>query len=113
MSDRHDRVASLIQSVAATFVQHEANTDPLITITHVTVSPDYRRASIYFTTIPNDREQAATIFLQRTAGDLRREIKRKCNLKIIPHLTFSLDVGERHRQHIDTIAREIADNDTK
>ena len=107
MSDRPQKVAGLIQTVAATFVQHEANTNPLITITRVTLSPDYRRATIYFTTIPDGQERPAQIFLQRTAGDLRREIKQKCNLKIIPHLEFALDVGERHRQHIDEIAREI------
>ncbi len=107
MSDRHQRVASLIQSVAATFVQHEANTNPLITITHTTISPDYRRATIYFTTIPSGQEATAEIFLSRMAGDLRREIKRTCNLKIIPHLSFALDVGERHRQHIDDITQKI------
>jgi ribosome-binding factor A len=106
-SDRHQRVATLIQSVAATYIQHEANTDPLITVTHVTISPDYRRATIYYTTIPNDREAAAGIFLKRMASDLRQHLKRTCNLKIIPHLDFDLDVGERHRQHIDTITHKI------
>lgn len=104
--DRHERVATLIQSQAATFVQHEANTNPLITITHVSVAPDYRRATIFFTTIPDDKEKSAQVFLQRTAGTLRQQIKRNCNLKIIPHLEFALDVGERHRQHMDEIVRD-------
>lgn len=110
-SDRHQRVATLIQGVAATYIQHEANTDPLITVTHVTIAPDYRKATIYYTTIPSDREAAAGIFLKRIAGDLRQHIKRKCHLKIIPHLDFDLDVGERHRQHIDTIAQKIEKKD--
>jgi ribosome-binding factor A len=107
MNDRHDRVASVIKEAAATFIQHEANTDPLITVTHVTISPDYRRATIYITTIPDDREYDAVIFLKRSATELRKFLKRKCPLKIIPHLDFDVDAGERHRQHMDEIVREI------
>jgi ribosome-binding factor A len=107
MSDRHQRVSSLIREVAATFIQQEANTDPLITVTDVTISPDFRRATVLFTTLPEGKEAPALHFLQRNGGELRKHIKRKCNLKIIPHLDFRLDVGERHRQHMDEIVREI------
>jgi ribosome-binding factor A len=107
MSDRHERVASLIKHHAATFIQHEANTTPLITVTHVTIAPDFRRATVYITTIPNDREYDAIIFLKRMGSELRQYLKEKCQLKIIPHLDFDIDVGERHRQHMDEIVRKI------
>lgn len=110
MFDRHDRVAGLLQTIAATFIQQEANTDPLITVTRVTMSPDYKRATIFFTTLPEGREDDAAIFLKRSASELRHRIKKKCNLKIIPHLDFTLDVGERHRQHIDEVVREIEED---
>jgi len=107
--DRHDRAASLIREIAATFIRQEANTNPLITVTRVSVAPDYRRVTVFVTTIPEDakKEADALIFLQRQARDLRQYIKKKSNLKIIPHLDFEIDYGERHRQHIDEIAREI------
>ena len=107
MSDRHDRVASLLTELVATYIQQEANTDPLITVTHVTISPDYRKATVYFTTIPNGREKDAEVFLKRTGSDLRGFIKRKANLKQIPFFEFSVDYGERHRQHIDEIAKDL------
>jgi len=107
MSDRHHRVESLIRELVASYIQQEANTDPLITVTRVTTSPDYRRMTVFFTTIPDGKEQDALIFLQRTGRDMRGHIKRKSNLKIIPFLEFSVDYGERHRQSIDEIAREI------
>ncbi len=104
--DRHDRATSLIKEVTATFIQQEANTNPLITVTHVTISLDYRKATIYFTTLPDGREADALIFLQRSASEMRQYVKKKTNLKIIPHLEFAVDYGERHRQHIDEIVRE-------
>ncbi|MBY0310367.1 ribosome-binding factor A [Patescibacteria group bacterium] len=107
MSDRHTRVASLLKELAATYIQQEANTDPLITVTRVETSPDYRRATIFFTTLPDGREKDAEVFLKRSGGDIRGFIKKKANLKIIPFFEFSVDYGERHRQHIDIVAREI------
>lgn len=105
-SDRHTRVAELIKELTATYIQQEANTDPLITITNVNISPDYHKATIFFTTIPDGRELDAQIFLSRSAKDVRHFIKKKCSMKIIPHIDFMMDAGERHRQHIDEIVRE-------
>lgn len=102
--DRHDRVESLLRELAAKFIQTEANPNPLITITKVTSSSDYRNATIYFTTIPEGKENDALIFLKRNARELRQVIKKKSDLKIVPNLDFELDAGERHRQHIDEIA---------
>lgn len=105
--DRHDRATSLIKEVVATYIRHEANTNPLITVTSVSISPDYRRVTIFFTTIPDGREADALIFLKRSASEMRQYVKKKTNLKIIPHFDFSVDYGERHRQHIDEIAHTL------
>ena len=105
--DRHDRVKSLITELVAEFIRDEANTDPLITVTNLDISPDYRHVQVYVTTLPEDRQNDAVIFLKRKGGELRTLVKRKSNLKIIPFFDFAVDYGERHRQHIDEIVREI------
>lgn len=110
-TDHRARFAEILKELVATFVQQEANTDPLITVTNVDVSPDQRRAIIFITTIPEgqEKEKNALIFLKRTASALREHIKQHGRLKRIPHLDFMIDAGERHRQHMDEILREIAD----
>lgn len=109
MSDRKVRITSLIHELAASYIVQEANTDPMITITNVSISPDYRQATIYITTIPDGREEDAVIFLKRHGREMRRQIMKKSDLKIIPHFEFAVDVGEKHRQHIDDIVRKIED----
>lgn len=109
--DRHERVRGLIAELAATFIRNEANPDPLITVTGVRISPDYRNATVLFTTIPDEKQEDALIFLKRKGGDLRGFIKKQSNFKIIPHLTFEIDYGERHRQHIDEVVRRIEDEE--
>ena len=106
-TDRHIRVTELLRSVTARFIQQEANTTPLITVTHVTISPDYRKATVYVTTIPDDREEDALVFLKRNGSHLRQYIKKSTNLKYIPHVDFAIDRGERHRQHIDSLVEEL------
>lgn len=99
MSERQQRIESLLQELTASFVVSEANPNPLITITKTSVSPDLRNVTIYFTTIPDDREQDALIFLKRSGTSLRQYIKKKSNLKVIPSFKFEIDGEERFRQH--------------
>ncbi len=106
MSERQDKMSTLLTHAVAAYVVREANPDPLITITRATISPDLRNATVYYTTLPEGREKDAQIFLHRSAKDMRHSIMKHNRLKIMPHLDFMLDVGERHRQHIDELVRE-------
>lgn len=106
-SERHQKTAGLIAELAATFIRREANSDPMITVTKVDLSPDLRRAIIFVTTIPDGRESDALVFLKRNATELRSFLKKQARMKHIPHLEFMVDAGERHRQHMDELVREI------
>jgi ribosome-binding factor A len=110
--DRQTKVAEQVAYYVALFVQKEANSDPLITITRATVSSDYSNATIFFTTIPDNRQNDASIFLKRSGSEMRHFIKKKMRIKQIPFLTFEVDYGERHRQHIDEIVRETGTEPT-
>lgn len=106
-SDRKIRASAMIQELAATFIRQEANTNPLITVTSVDLSPDLSRAIIFVTTIPDGREADALIFLKRNATNFRNFLKKKMRIKVIPHIEFLIDAGEKHRQHMDEMVREI------
>jgi ribosome-binding factor A len=107
MSEHFSRLNSVIMETAATFIQHEANTDPLITITSVNTSIDNKYVTVYFTTLPEGKQEDALIFLKRNAGEFREYLKKHARLKAIPHIEFEVDYGERHRQHIDEVIRDI------
>ncbi len=74
MADHHSRLVSVLQELAARFVQQEANTDPLITITHADVSADQKRVTIFFTTIPENKQNDAHIFLKRNSKEFRNNL---------------------------------------
>ena len=110
--DRQSKVAALLAEMAAKFVLEEANTDPLITVTHADVSPDLKRATIFFTTIPEDKQEAALIFMKRSGTEMRHFLAKHMRLHHIPHLEFMVDYGERHRQHIDELVHETGTEST-
>ncbi len=110
--DRKEKARSLFMELTATFIREEANTNPLITVTDVHMSPSSQDVKVFFTTIPDNKEGDALIFLMRKAGELRQYLKKNARLKFIPHIVFEIDRGERHRQHIDEIVHDLED-DTK
>jgi ribosome-binding factor A len=106
MIDKHLKAVLIIRDCAAKFIQQEANTDPLITVTGADASPDFKNVTICITTIPDGKEKDALLFLKRSAREFRDYLKKHARLRVIPHVTFMVDFGERHRQYIDEIVRE-------
>ena len=105
--NRQDRMKSLLTEMIASFIREEASTNPLITVTNLTISPNNRDVIVFITTIPDGGETNALIFLKRKATDLRNYIKKNGRFQYIPHIDFEVDYGERHRQHIDVITQKI------
>jgi len=107
-TDKHVRFAGIIIELAARFIQQEANTNPMITVTRVDLSKDWKSVIVFVTTIPDGREGDAMIFLKRNAGEMRNFFKKHGRMKHIPHLEFMYDAGEKHRQHMDELVKTIA-----
>ncbi len=104
MSDnRSDKIIKIIKKAAAEFMQKESNGASLITITDVKLSNDEKYANILFTVLPEDKEDAVLEFTKRIRSEFRHFIKSNTKLGRIPSFDFEVDLGEKHRQKIDTI----------
>ena len=107
MTKRTDRLNELLRETAADFCNTITNKQSLITVIHADVSPDLRNCTIYITALPENQESIAVDFLNRHASELRQYAKSKLNLKRLPFFQFKLDIGERHRQLIDEISKDL------
>ena len=107
MSERRIRVGELIRDTAAVFLNRESNHLSLITVTRVTISKDFKNATVFFTVYPEEKEEEALHFAKRKRRDLKSYLKSHLKLRRIPFVDFEIDVGEKHRQKIDDIARAI------
>lgn len=101
-TQRTRRVADLLQRELALILQRDL-TDPrlgFLTVTEVDASPDLRQAKVYVTCLSRAAEQtmldkktqqAQIHILQGSVGFIRRLLKDKVQLRILPRLHFVYD----------------------
>lgn len=105
--NKDQRTREEIRELASKFLL-EASTSKasLITVTDVILSPDRKYATIYFTTLPEDREKDALNFAKRNRKEFKEFIKKNSLIGRIPFVDFEIDFGERNRQNIDKLSEE-------
>jgi len=104
MSNRIETIKKIVKKAAAEFMQKESSGQSLITITDVRLSNDEKYANILFTVLPDDKEEAVLEFTKRMRSEFRQYVKQNTKLGRIPMFDFEIDLGEKHRQKIDTIS---------
>ena len=106
MSDRTEKVANVIKELSAEFLGRENNRTSLITVTSATASPDLKRATVFITVLPDNKEDEVLEFVKRKRSELRDILKKNMAVKNIPFIDFAIDKGEKNRQKIDELLRE-------
>ena len=106
MINRNDKVAKVIKELGAQFLEREKNNTSLISVTNCSVSPDMKKATLFVTILPENKETAALGFVKRKRGELRAYLKKNMEVKVIPFIDIELDQGEKHRQRIDELLRD-------
>ena len=106
MTERKERAVNFIKELGAQFLGRENNRTSLITVTRAIVSPDLKRATLFITVLPDDKEHDALEFAKRKRGEFREFLKKNMQIKVIPFVDIAIDLGEKNRQKIDELLRE-------
>ncbi len=101
---RSEKLNELFMHCSAEFVALNSNRTSLITVTNFVLSDDEKRATIFVTVLPTDKEKGALEFLKRQRPELREFIKKKVRTRVIPFVDFAIDNGEKNRQKIDLLS---------
>ena len=113
-SHRAERVGEMLQQMLAEMIAREIK-DPrvgFVTVTEVDVSPDLRQARVFVSCLGDDATREACLDgLRHAAPFLRRQIGRQARLKYAPELRFETDRSAAQGQRIETILRELHDDD--
>ena len=104
---RRPRVAENLMHLAAEFFRTESNRQSLMTITRADLSPNFSESTIYFTVLPTEYEEEALNFAKRKRREFKLYVKKHVSMKKIPFFDFAIDAGEKHRQRIDELSREV------
>ena len=106
-SERQEKMEVELLKLASNFIARESNKTALITATRCDLSPDFKNGTIYITVLPEDKERAGLEFLKRHLHELRDYIKKNMDMRVIPFFQVEIDMGEKNRQRIDEIGREV------
>lgn len=105
-SRKDEKTTELLMHLAAEYFNREGNKDSLITFTNAEMLDRGRRANIYFTVLPVDREEQALEFVRRKRNDFRLFVMQKNLFGFMPQINFALDQGEKNRQRIDSLLND-------
>jgi ribosome-binding factor A len=92
---RNEKVQEEIHHLASEFVSRESNRDALITVTRTMVSDDAKYATILFTTLPEQKEEAVLDFLKRKRAEFKQHVMKKSKIGRVPFFDFQIDKGQK------------------
>lgn len=103
---KDEKGASILSKFAAEYFEVESNKDSLITITKVELTNHGKKALIFFTALPREKEIEALDFAKRRRSDFRQYVMNKKSFGFVPKIDFAIDLGEHNRQRIDELLNE-------
>ena len=109
MTDRLDRVSEELREVLAEEIGRLK--DPrvgFVTVTGVRVTPDLRKARVFYTVLGDEGERKATRAALRSArSHLRASLGREVRIKFVPELEFEEDTDIERAHRVDELIEEI------
>ncbi|MFJ6207680.1 30S ribosome-binding factor RbfA [Lysinibacillus sp. NPDC092081] len=110
MSLRSNRVAEQMKKELGEIIGRKIK-DPrvgFVTVTGVEVTGDLQQATIYITTLGNEREKEETLkALLKASGFIRSEIGTRIRLRRTPELIFEFDSSIEYGNRIDSLLRGL------
>jgi ribosome-binding factor A len=83
-----------------------------VTVVGVRVTPDLRRARVFYTTMGDERAHRATAAALRSArGHLRKVIGDQVRMKVLPDLEFEEDVSVQTTDRIEQLLQQVRQPD--
>jgi ribosome-binding factor A len=107
---RTARVGELLREIVADELEHLSGADDrleLLTVTHVSVEPDLRHASVLFSSMSEAADEA----LSEVRPRLQAAIARQGRLKRTPQLSFAVDPAVTSGARVEEILRDIGGED--
>jgi ribosome-binding factor A len=107
-SQRQLRVGEELRHVLSEVLARGELRDPdlvgrTITVTEVRISPDLKNATAFVVPLGGENAPEVVKALRRCSAYLRGIVGHEVRLRVVPRLSFELDVSFDHAQHIEQI----------
>lgn len=110
---KQEKVLLELKGLAGEFLARHSNRTSLVTVTNLSLSPDLKRAEIFLSVIPNEKEKAVIEFANRLRGEFCDYIRKHSKMHRLPHIVFSPDIGEKNRQRIEELSHQTESEENR
>ncbi len=113
MSGRTRKVESQLKEIAGEEVAllSDPRIQGLVTVTGVRVSPDLAQATVFYSVLAGEDEEAAHEGLQSAAGRVQAAVGTQTRLRRTPRLRFEPDPVVDQATRIEAALREVKTDD--
>ena len=107
MKYKKERFSSAIQEAAGKYVSEKKFDGSMVTVTSVSVNKDLSKAIVGISVFPEEMGEVVSRKLNRGKGMFAKYVKSHTRIFHIPRFSFMIDEGEKHRQKIDDLSKNI------
>lgn len=107
MNQKDQKLKEILRELSAQFFSKTSNRQSLITVTDVEILSKGGRANILVTVLPESMEQKAVEFANRQLTDFRQFVHDNSRIARIPYFEVKVDIGEKNRQRIEEIEKDL------
>ena len=109
MSQRTEKVESLIQQIVATGLLNELGGDMArVTVTRVDVSPDLRHAIVWIGIVAGSQNQEQLFErVEQLRPDLQKDVAEQLTTKYVPRLSLKLDTGGEYAAQMERLLNNL------
>lgn len=110
---RTDRVTDMLRKIVAEVFSkriHHHGFDQ-VTITEVSVTPDLKRAHVYYRLLDESKRSEMMHAIQSQAKNIQREVAAQVKMRSTPHLVFQYDEAFDYGNKMEQLFAKIHDTD--
>ena len=108
---RQNKIARLLQRELSQILAREIDglQGAMITLSHMTVTPDISIARAYITVLPEDRLKSILVFLNEESHAVRRLLAQRLrnNMRTVPEVEFYEDDTLRVANRLEALFKEL------
>ncbi len=110
---RTDRVTDMLRKIVAeVFAKHiHHHGFDQVTITEVSVTPDLKRAHVYYRLLDETKRSEMMHAIQNQAKNIQREVASQVKMRNTPHLVFQYDEAFDYGNKMEQLFAKIHDTD--
>ncbi len=100
---KEEKIKAIIHEAAALFFERESDRTSMITVTRTELADRGKKAIIYISVFPTEKEADALVFVKRKRTELHHFLINETKLPIVPFVDVIIDIGEKNRQKIESL----------